>query len=233
MNKTSKIIIEIALGVVIVGLGIWLYSSIMQPVKFDNEFNKRREACAEKLKTIRTLEEAYRLTYGTYCASFDTLFNRLLSEDSMRVVSKVTNFDAIPADVDINEVPELEALKKGYISRVEIYVNPIQKFIEDGKLKVTASDGSVHDITKEEILNSRYVPYPKGEKYEFDLDASTIDKGGFVVPVFECKVDFEKLLSDMDHQLVVNKISEYDRINKYTGWKVGDMTQPITDGNFE
>ena len=53
------------------------------------------------------------------------------------------------------------------------------------------------------------------------------------VPVFECKVDFADLLSDMDHQLVVNKISEYDRCNKYTGWKVGDMTQPITDGNFE
>ena len=93
--KTTKIIMAF-LGLVIVGLACWLYLSIMKPVKFDNEYNKRRDACAEKLKAIRTLEEAYKSTYGCYTGSFDTLFNRLMNEDSMKVVNKKINYDKIP-----------------------------------------------------------------------------------------------------------------------------------------
>ena len=61
-----------------------------------------------------------------------------------------------------------------------------------------------------------------------------IDKSGFMVPVFECKVPLSQLLSDMDNQQVVNKIAEIEKVaGRYAGWKVGDMTQPVTDGNFE
>ena len=94
----GKTIIQIVLGVVIIALAVILYNSIMTPVRFENEYNKRRDASAEKLKAIRTLEEAYKLTYGKYTGSFDTLFNRLMNEDSMRVVNKVINYDVIPED---------------------------------------------------------------------------------------------------------------------------------------
>ena len=44
----------------------------------------------------------------------------------------------------------------------------------------------------------------------------------------------EVLLSDMDRQLVMNKIASVNEVKgRYAGWKVGDMTQAITDGNFE
>lgn len=233
MKKSTKLLIEIVLGVVIVGLAVWLYVSIMEPVKFDNEYNKRRAACAEKLKVIRTLEEAYKTTYTTFCGDFDTLLNRLMNEDSMRVVSKIVNTDRIPADVDINEMTEFDAIKKGYITRTDIYINPIKKLREEGKLNITRPDGSVSALTDEELLNICKVPYPKDKDYKFTLAARTIDKGGLIVPVFECKVDLKDLLSDLDHQLVVNKIAELDRIGRYPGWKVGDLEQSITDGNFE
>lgn len=230
----GRTIIQIVLGLVIVALAVVLYNSIQKPMRFDNEYTKRRDACAEKLKSIRTLEDAYKLTYGTYCGNFDTLFTRLMNEDSMKVVSKVINHEVIPADVDINEVSELEAVKKGYISRVEMLVNPISKLREDGKLPIVDANGYTHQLTDDEILNLRYVPYPKGEKYEFDLKAGMLEKSGFMVPVFECKVPLDKLLGDMDHQLVVNKIAEINEVKgRYAGWKVGDMEQAITDGNFE
>ena len=230
----GRTVIQIVLGFVIIARAVLLYNSIQKPMRFDNEYTKRRDACAEKLKSIRTLQDAYKLTYGTYCGSFDTLFNRLLNEDSMRVVSKVINHSLIPDDVDINEIPELEAVKKGYISRVEIFVNPIGKLREDGKLPITDANGYTHQMTDEEILNLRYVPYPKGEKNEFELQAGMLEKSGFLVPVFECKVPLTLLLSDMDHQLVVNKIAEINEVKgRYAGWKVGDMTQAVTDGNFE
>ena len=227
-------IIQILLGVVIIALGIVLYNSIMKPVRFENEYTKRRDATADKLKAIRTLEEAYKVTYGTYMGSFDTLFNRLMNEDSMKVVSKVINYNVIPADVDINEMPENEAVKQGYISRVEVYINPIAKLREDGKLPTTDANGRTRQLTDDEILNLRYVPYPKGEKNEFELQAGMLEKSGFFVPVFECKVPLTVLLSDLDHQSVVNKISEVEKVaGRYAGWKVGDMTQSVTDGNFE
>ena len=230
----GKTIIQIVLGVVIVALAFLLYSSIMKPVRFENEYNKRRDACAEKLKAIRTLEEAYKVTYGSYTGSFDTLINRLMNEDSMKTVVKVTNYDKIPADVDINEVPEKEAVEKGYVSRQEVYINPIAKLREDKKLPTVDATGHTVQMTDEQIVNLRYVPYPKGEKNEFDLKAGMIDKSGFMVPVFECKVPLSQLLSDMDNQQVVNKIAEIEKVaGRYAGWKVGDMTQPVTDGNFE
>ena len=78
------------------------------------------------------------------------------------------------------------------------------------------------------------MPYPKGEKNEFELYASQIEKSGFMIPVFLCQVPHEVLLSDMDEQLVVNKIAEIHEVkDRYAGWKVGDTTQAITDGNFE
>jgi len=230
----GRTIIQIVLGFVIVALAVMLYNSIQKPMRFDNEYTKRRDACADKLKAIRTLEEAYKVTYGTYCGSFDTLFGRLMNEDSMRVVSKVINYDKVPEDVDINEVSEIEGVKKGYFTRVEIFVNPIAKLREEGKLPIVDASGYTHQLTDEEILNLRYVPYPKGEKNEFELKAAMLEKSGFMVPVFECKVPLEVLLSDMDHQMVVNKIAEINEVkDRYAGWKVGDLTQSVTDGNFE
>ncbi len=230
----GRTIIQILLGIVIIALAVVLYNSIQKPMRFDNEYTKRRDACAEKLKAIRTLEDAYKLTYSTYCGSFDTLINRLMTEDSMKVVSKVINYDKIPADVDINEITELEAVKQGYISRVEIFVNPITKLREDGKLPIIDANGHKRQLTDEEIRNLRYVPYPKGEKNEFELEAGMLEKSGFLVPVFECKVPLTVLLSDMDKQLVVNKIAEINEVKgRYAGWKVGDMNQAVTDGNFE
>lgn len=219
----SKTIIQIVLGVVIIGLAAWLYMSMMEPIKFDNEYTKRRDACAEKLKAIRTLEEAYKTTYGCYTGSFDTLFTRLMNEDSMRVVAKTKNFDKIPEDVEVDEMTEAEAIKLGYISRTTVYVNPIKQLRENGKLT----------LTDEEILNLRYVPYPRNTKNEWELTAATVEKNGFFMPVVLCQVQMKDLLADMNHQLVINKIAELEQAHRFTGWKFGDLENSIVDGNFE
>lgn len=237
-------IIQILLAFVIVGLGWLVFSSIKKPLDFENEFVKRRDACAEKLKNIRTLEEAYKTTYGCYASDFNTLFNRLMNEDSMRVVSKQINYSAIPADVDINEVPESEQIKKGYMVKKEIFVNPIEKLRADSALMITdVQTGKRRFLTDQEILDLRYVPYPLGSKVEFELYASKLDKSGFMVPVFLCQVSFDVLLKDLQDKyedLIMRKKADLDARTQanpsnpqYAGWKVGDTLQAITDGNFE
>ncbi len=219
----NKTLIQILLGVAIVGLAVALYLSMTKPIKFNSEFTKRRDACAEKLKAIRTLEEAYKNTYGCYTGSFDTLINRLMNEDSLSVVNKNINYDRIPEDVDINEMTEADQIKAGYVSRVVEFVNPIENLRKSGKF----------NLTDEEIRNVRYVPYPRDKKYDFKLQAGFIEKSGYQMPVFECLVMMDDLLADLDHQLVVNKIDELVKNQRFPGWKVGDMTQTIVDGNFE
>ena len=236
MNKTVKIIIEAVLAVVVVCLGIWLYMSISKPMKFDNEYTKRGEACAEKLKAIRTLEEAYKQTYGCYCGNFDTLFNRLLNEDSLHITTKVVYRDRFPQDSNfvLEEIPELEAIKKGYIARKDTLVNPVNQLLESNKLLVTNPDGSTRAMTREEILNLRYLPYPKGTTEEFEIQAGVMEKDYGKIPLVEVKVTIDRLMSDCDKQMVINKMDELkSKNNKYGGWGFGSMTESIIEGNFE
>lgn len=236
MNKTLRIIIEALLAIVVIGLGIWLYTSISKPMKFDNEYSKRGAACAEKLKAIRTLEEAYKQTYHVYCGNFDTLFNRLLNEDSLRISTKVVHRERFPQDSNfvLEEISELEAIKKGYIERKDTLVNPVKQLRETNKLPITLADGSVRQMTDEEIRNLRYLPYPRGTKEEFELHADVMKKDYGEIPLIEVKVGIDRLMSDCDHQLVINKIDELKaKNNKYGGWGFGSMDEAITEGNFE
>ena len=72
------------------------------------------------------------------------------------------------------------------------------------------------------------------KKKVFESNAGFVERGGFQVPVFEVKVSLADLLWDLDQQSVINKIADIERVDgKYAGWKVGDMENPVTDGNFE
>lgn len=231
----KKTIFQIGLGVAIVVLAFFLYSSIMEPVKFDNEYNKRRDACAEKLKLIRLLEETYKTTYHTYTGSFDTLFNRLYNEDSLLIVAKVVDREAIArdkADSIFADMTELEKVKKGYLKLNQTYVNPI-KHLRD-TVNGTAPKLTISD---EEVKNLRYVPIVKtksGEKLEFTLAAGNKVSNNVPVSVVECKVDLRDLMQDADNfQLVINKIDELEKGNHYPGWKFGSLDEAIVEGNFE
>lgn len=70
-------IIKIALGVVIIVLGYILYASIMKPVRFQDELNRRNALIVNKLKDIRTAQTLYKQFNNAYTSSFDTLFNFL------------------------------------------------------------------------------------------------------------------------------------------------------------
>lgn len=237
MNKTVKIILEAVLIIVAIGLGIMLYMSISKPMKFDNEYTKRGVACAEKLKAIRTLEEAYKQTYHVYCGNFDTLINRLLNEDSLRISTKVVYRDRFPQDSNfvLEEISELEAIKKGYIARKDTLVNPIKQLLENKKLQIRdVKADTMRNMTIDEIRNLRYLPYPEGTKEEFDIQAGIMEKDYGKIPLVEVKVGIDRLMSDCDEQMVINKLDELKtKNNKYNGWGFGSMQDAIIDGNFE
>ena len=226
--KAGKLILHIALIAIIIVLGVLVYNSIVTPMRFEDESNRRRDLVAEKLKTIRTLQEAHKQVYNCYAADLDSLLLDL-QQGKQPVVKKET-LKELPEELE--GMSEADQIKQGYIRRDTVFMNPLEKLREEKKLfKVVEGDTIM--ITDEELKELKYVPMTNKQKV-FESDAGFIERGGFQVPVFEVKVSLEDLLWDLDQQMVINKIAEIERVDgKYAGWKVGSMEDPVTDGNFE
>ncbi|MGB3842229.1 MAG: hypothetical protein WBL11_07340, partial [Bacteroidales bacterium] len=71
--KTTKLIVQIVLWVVIIVLAIMIVKSISDPLNFQREFNKRQEKVIEKLKQIRSAEQMYLQVNNRYTANWDSL----------------------------------------------------------------------------------------------------------------------------------------------------------------
>ncbi|PLX13125.1 MAG: hypothetical protein C0598_04340 [Marinilabiliales bacterium] len=81
------------------------------------------------------------------------------------------------------------------------------------------------------VGNLGIIPFSGGEF--FKLNAGTIDRGGVEVGVFEAKAHYNTFLKGMDEQAIINLIASKEDIDRYPGLKVGSMTEPSTDGNWE
>ena len=73
MNKALKIVLEILLAGLIVGLAWATVASIQKPVKFNEEVAARSKVGIQRLKDIRTLQEAFKSSYGRFSPSVDSL----------------------------------------------------------------------------------------------------------------------------------------------------------------
>ncbi len=131
-----KTVYQIALAVIIAILGYFLYESIMEPIRFEKEKNRRYNATIERLKSIRTAQDAYRSRFGKYTGSFDTLIN-FMKEGQIKVVKQIGSED------------DSVALAQNKIFRDTILIP-----VRDTILK-----GYPYD-------SLRFVPFTGGEKFE-------------------------------------------------------------------
>lgn len=241
MSKTGSIILKSVLGLLIVFLAIMIFLCVNRPQQRESDFFTRRDACGERLKVIRTLEEAHKQAYGTYCGNFDTLLLNLHKQEQ-RVMKKEK---AENAPDSVYDMPELEAIRKGWIVQKEAFVVPLEKLREDGKLT----------LTDEQLADVIYVPYThKQTKFTLKADsvAASVSGAGDKLPTFEAYVTLDELYADYineeskggfhkfveiftgsDAQWLINKKADLKDKDKFLGWKVGDITAPVTEGNFE
>ena len=255
-----RTIIQIVLIPVIVFLGILVVRNFMKDIEFDNEYNARRDACAERLKVIRTLEEAYKQTYNVYCGNFDTLITRLMTEDSLLIPKEDFDTAAIKAaGLTVHEVLNMssdEQKEKKFVVVKPQYVKALDELRanKDNKdlMVKDPKSGLQRPITDEEIRNCRYVP-GYGKSMEFNL--KTANNNSY----FMAWIDFRDLFADayqpeeykelksvkVDTVLLNNKMAAMNEKSKkilakdpeadpiYTSWRVGNLTKPETRGNFE
>ncbi len=204
--------IKIILLLVIVVLSYYLYQSIMEPIRFNREKDKREKAAIERLKDIRKAEVAYKAKYGRYTGSFDTLIH-FVKYDSFPIVRAI---GSIP-DSLWGEITEEEAIKRGIIIRDTTYV-PILDSLFGRNFPIDSI---------------RYVPYC--DTAQFFLGASTIETASKVkVQVFEAHVLNDVLLHGLPRQLIINYNARREKIVGFKGLRVGSLTESTNNaGNWE
>ncbi len=204
-----KNVVLIVLALVVVGLGLLLFRNILEPQRFDRKVAEREAAVIERIKDIRTAEQAFKQTYGAYTGSFDELVDFVLN-DSMNFVRSLGSAD----------------------DSITVATGQYQQQLV--RIPVIDTIFSPRKLTREEVMQLPIIPYSETDEYpegrQFYLGATEVTtESGIVVPVFEARAPYNFYLDGLDRQLVDNMIDEDITFGKYPGIKVGDLTSATND----
>ena len=95
-----KKVLQIVLGLVIIGLAYVIYNQVTSTTTFNKELTVRKEAVVDRIKDIRTAQRAYKQVHQRYTPSMDTLIDfvlngtidyekRLVSEDDSAAMAEL------------------------------------------------------------------------------------------------------------------------------------------------
>ncbi len=197
----TKVIIQVALVIVIVVIGYYLYDSITEPMEFQRQKREREIVVVEKLKDIRTSQHVYRQIKGSYS----------------------NNFDSLTALLKIAEIPIVKMIPDPTDTTFTKTINDTVGFIVVADSLFRTKSYSIDELS--------LIPYSDGDL--FTLDADTIVRGGVKVHVFEVLAPYSSFLKGLDVQAVINVTAKQEDIERYPGLKVGSLTEPSTNGNWE
>ena len=233
MNKSTKIIVEIVLGVVIVLL-VWLtVKSVQKPVQFNKEVAARSQVGIQRLKDIRTLQEAFKSVNGRFAPTVDSL--KLFYETGkMDIVMQIGSLD------DSLAVANTEAIKKANkkLKPAEMTAKLAAAYAAGQKVVFS----TVTEIpVKDTLFNNRpdfcidslyYIPFSGKQLTEMEATIKLVS--GVNVPLFEARMPYKALCKGLDNQLRINLDAERRDQNKYEGLQVGSVTAPNNNaGNWE
>jgi len=235
MNKTVKIILEIVLALVAVGLVYAIYSSIMEPVNFNKAKAHRQAVAVERLKDIRTLQVAYKGVNNRYTADIDSLIN-FYNTGKMDIIMQVGSNDDSLAVVNTNKYKNDKAFKK--LSKEEQNAKFMELYRKGEKLvfsistPIAVKDTLFNNRENFVIDSLRFIPFSGKKRVEMDAITKTVS--GVQVPLFEARMPWDDLLRGLKRQLIVNLNAECEDLGHYKGLQVGSVTAPNNNaGNWE
>lgn len=209
-----KITLKVLLVAAIVVLGYMCFRSIMGPIEFDKERERREKSIQARLMDIRKAQIEYKNVYGVHAANFDEL-KTFLKEKKLPFVLKVGEL----SDEQLEKgMTEKEAVKLGIIRRDTNWV-----------------------VAKDTLFSPKYnvdsisiVPVA-GINASFSMDTATIkSSAGYSVRVFEAGVLYDTYLSDLDRQQLINMKDKMEKMGRYMGLRVGSVTEINNNaGNWE
>ena len=207
-----KVTLKILLAVAVVLLAYMCYRSIMGPIEFKDEKDRRENLIKARLIDIRKAQIEYKNIHKVHAANFDEL-SKFLKDEKLPFLIK----EGVLTDEQLEKgMTEKEAVKKGLIRRDTIWVTAVDTLFGKGY--------NVDDL--------RNVP---GANVQFTMDTATLTSGsGYTVKVFQCGVQYDDYLGDLDKQLVYNLTDKAEKMNKYPGLRVGSVEEINNNaGNWE
>ncbi len=217
-NKIVKYILSVILIALVFLAGYTLYESIMTPIRFNKEKEKRYQATVNELKRIRTAQIAFKNENGKYTKYLDSL-KLFVQNDSLTVIRKE---GSVPDTIYLQQGNNLKKAERECIRL------GIKGFIRD-TIRVAIADTLFKGY---DFKNFGIVPYTDG--YKFEMDTSTVDAGGLKINVFEAKVPNDVLLNGLDRQLILNLNDDAIKNDRYPGLKVGSLEENNNnEGNWD
>ena len=207
-----KVTLKILLAVAVVLLAYMCYRSIMGPIEFKDERDRRENLIKARLIDIRKAQIEYKNIHKVHAANFDEL-SKFLKDEKLPFLIK----EGVLTDEQLEKgMPEKEAVKKGLIRRDTVWVTAVDTLFGKGY--------NVDDL--------RNVP---GANVQFTMDTATLTSGsGYTVKVFQCGVLYDDYLGDLNKQEVYNLKDKASKMGKYAGLRVGSVEEINNNaGNWE
>ena len=207
-----KVTLKILLAVAVVLLAYMCYRSIMGPIEFKDERDRRENLIKARLIDIRKAQIEYKNIHKVHAANFDEL-SKFLQDEKLPFLIK----EGVLTDEQLEKgMTEKEAVKKGLIRRDTVWVTAVDTLFGKGY--------NVDDL--------RNVP---GANVQFTMDTATLTSGsGYTVKVFQCGVLYDDYLGDLNKQEVYNLKDKASKMGKYAGLRVGSVEEINNNaGNWE
>ena len=207
-----KVTLKILLAVAVVLLAYMCYRSIMGPIEFKDERDRRENLIKARLIDIRKAQIEYKNIHKVHAANFDEL-SKFLKDEKLPFLIK----EGVLTDEQLEKgMTEKEVVKKGLIRRDTVWVTAVDTLFGKGY--------NVDDL--------RNVP---GANVQFTMDTATLTSGsGYTVKVFQCGVLYDDYLGDLNKQEVYNLKDKASKMGKYAGLRVGSVEEINNNaGNWE
>lgn len=229
MKGIVKKIVSVLLLFVIAGLVYACIKSIMEPINFNKQKAYRETVGIQRMKDVRTLQEAFKSVSGHFTASADSLVD-FYKNGKMEVIMQIGSND------DSLAVATTEKLKK---SRRGITPEQMYELYKKGEHLVFSISSKV-DV-KDTLFNTRndfnidslkYIPFSQGDTIQ--MESVIKEVSGVKVPLFEARRPYKSLLKGLDNQLRINLDADRKAMNRYEGLQVGSVSAPNNNaGNWE
>ena len=229
MKGIVKKIVSVLLLFVIAGLVYACIKSIMEPINFNKQKAYRETVGIQRMKDVRTLQEAFKSVTGHFTASSDSLVD-FYKNGKMEVIMQIGSND------DSLAVATTEKLKK---SRRGITPEQMYELYKKGEHLVFAISSKVN--VKDTLFNTRnnfnidslkYIPFSQGDTIQ--MESVIKEVSGVKVPLFEARMPYKSLLKGLDNQLRINLDADRKAMNRYEGLQVGSISAPNNNaGNWE
>lgn len=201
----------------------------MQPINFNKQKDYRESVGIQRMKDLRTLQEAYKAVNGKFTSSADSLAD-FYKNGQMEILMQIGSNDDSLAVVNTEK---LKKARRGITPEqmYELYKNG-ERLVFSISSKINVKDTLFHSRKDFNIDSLRYIPFSNGDTIQ--MEAIIKEVSGVKVPLFEAKMPYKSLLKGLDNQLRINLDADREAMNRYEGLQVGSISAPNNNaGNWE